>query len=256
MKTYALTVEYDGTAFSGWQFQTNGRTVQGEIESALKKVTQVEGRIMGSGRTDAGVHAFGQVCHVRLLKAMDENALRKALNALLPKDIAVLEVWERTNAFDARKCSKDKTYEYRFYRSDIRRPLLEPYALRLPMALDVEAMQTASLAFAGQHDFAAYQATGSTATNTVRTIHHVSWREEGPYLCFEVSGDGFLYHMVRNMVGVLLAIGRGKLCRADIEKSFEHGNRGHLPPTAKPQGLYLKKVAYSEEMIDRSDTLV
>lgn len=256
MKNYKVTVEYDGTQFYGWQIQKRGRTVQGVIEESLSKLTQEPIKIFGSGRTDTGVHAYGQVFHVFISKDMTVEKLLIGSNALLPKDVSILAFEEVPFTFDARKSAKRKTYVYQFYESPFPRTFLDAYALRLRSGCDLEKMKSASELFVGTHDFGAYQAVGSTATNTVRTIYGVKWYKREACWCMEVEGNGFLYHMVRNMVGILLHIGRDKLKPSAITQSFDHRTRSQLPPTAPAHGLYLKKVVYAEVDVDTRGEVV
>lgn len=256
MKAYKVTVEYDGGPFSGWQVQPRQRTVQGDIEKALETLTLQKIKIHASGRTDTGVHANGQVFHMHVDTPMTRDALFNGLNALMPVEIAILEMEPVALNFDARKTAKRKTYDYRFYQSPFSRAFLEPYALRLRKGVDLAKMQEASQRFIGTHDFKAYQATGSTATSTVRTIYSVTWHEHEDYVTMRVTGNGFLYHMVRNMVGILLFIGRGKLKEDAINESYEHLTRKLLPPTAPAHGLYLKSVDYDEEIVDTRGEVV
>ncbi len=249
MRAFKVTAEYDGSRFKGWQVQINQRTVQGDIEKALSTLMQSPVKIHASGRTDSGVHANGQVFHMRLSTDLTILALYNGLNALLASDIAILRIESAPLSFDARRAAKRKTYDYRFYLSGISRPFLEPYALRLRAGCDLKKMQDASVRFIGTHDFKAYQATGSTATSTIRTIHSVTWHTHEDYVTMRVTGNGFLYHMVRNMVGVLLYIGRRKCLPESIDQSFEHRSRALLPPTAPAHGLYLKSVDYDEEIV-------
>lgn len=246
MKAYKVTVEYDGGPFCGWQVQPKQRTVQGDIEKALETLTLQKIKIHASGRTDTGVHANGQVFHMHVNHPMAIEALYNGLNALLPVEIAILKIEPVSLLFDARKSAKCKTYDYRFYQSPISRAFLEPYALRLRSGMDLDKMRKASELFVGTHDFKAYQASGSTATSTVRTIHSVTWHDHDTYTTMRVTGDGFLYHMVRNMVGILLFIGRGKCTEEHLKASFAHLSRATLPPTAPAHGLYLKSVQYGE----------
>ena len=241
---FVLKIAYDGTEFCGWQVQPNGITVQGEIERAIKETFGVSARVCGSGRTDSGVHALGQVAHVDLDVNIQPEKLADALNVHLPQGISVLSSHAAPEGFDANRTAKKKTYCYRFYCSPRRNPLLERYAVRIDVAPDINAMREAAHLFVGEHDFKAYCASGSQVKTTVRTIHSLEVLNDGQTIAIEVCGNGFLYNMVRTIAGTLLWYAYGKITLDDISSSLESGNRSLVGKTLPPKGLILKSVEY------------
>lgn len=244
--TVKATVCYDGTDFLGWQVQEGKRTVQGEIERALKELSGEDIRITGSGRTDAGVHAEGQVFSFKTTLKIDEKRLYKAINAYLPQDIRLLSTEKTDEDFNARYSAKRKTYEYRFYESETVNPLKERYALNV-YDIDFSAMKECVKLFKGKHDFSAFCSTGSSVKTTERTVYSCSLKKSGESIVFSVTGNGFLYNMVRIMAGTLLCVGEGKIPKENVLKAFETGDRKLLGKTLSPKGLCLKKVVYGKE---------
>lgn len=241
---YLMQIAYNGTNFSGYQRQPNKRTVQSELESALKIVFGEEIVSFASGRTDAGVHALGQMAHFDSDKVMDFDKLRYSLNSLLPEDVKVVEVTDGGD-IHARYSAKHKRYMYLFYVSEYENPLLCGRALRLMNAVDLEKMQSACKLFKGEHDFKAFSSTGSTAKTSTREIFDCTIthdRNTGLYT-FEVEGNGFLYKMVRYMVGSVIRVGQGKLDIDTLKSALDGGN---LPKNVvqPPYALYLKSVNY------------
>lgn len=243
--TIKAVVLYDGTNFSGWQVQDGKRTVQGEIERALKELSGEDIRIVGSGRTDAGVHAEGQVFSFKTDLKIDDKRLYKAINARLPEDIRLSSTQKVDDNFNARYSAKKKTYEYRFYLGETINPLKERHALNI-YGVDLEAMCQAAKLFKGEHDFSAFCSTGSSVKTTVRKIYSCSLKKSGDDVIFSVSGNGFLYNMVRIMAGTLLYVGEGKIPKENVLKAFESGDRMLLGKTLSPKGLVLKKVEYGK----------
>lgn len=247
----ALLVGYDGTSLSGWQIQKNGITVQGELERAAEKAFGVFSRVTGSGRTDAGVHAAGQVCNFALsdgVKILPER-VADALNTFLPADIRVLQSARAPEDFDACRSAKKKTYRYSVYFSRRENPLLERYAVRRAETPDPARMEECARLLEGEHDFAAFSATGSSVKTTVRTVYSVkitsregAFGAQGAYI--DVCGGGFLYNMVRIMAGAILDCGGGKLSLSDVRKALETGNRELLGKTMPAKGLTLLRVDY------------
>lgn len=253
MHYFKLTIAYDGTDFHGWQMQKNKATVQGEIVSVLQRLTQEEVQLNGSGRTDAGVHALGQVANFRTQSGLSAGEFQRALNALLPMAIRIVEAEETGPAFNARWSAKGKIYRYRIYRGKVVPPPLWRYVLHYPFPLDEEAMKAAATRFVGEHDFSSFAAsTGSDdddkERNMVRKIYAAELKrtEDGQELWFTVHGHSFLRYMVRKMMGTLLDVGRGKLTAEDIEKLFAMKDRSKSGPTAPPQGLWMVKVEHEE----------
>ena len=248
----ALKIAYDGTNLSGWQIQTNGRTAQGEIERALESAFGAWARVTGSGRTDAGVHAAGQVCNFALADGIkiSPERIADALNTFLPPDIRILESAAAPEEFDACRSAKKKTYRYSVYFSRRENPLLERYAVRVGESPDFARLRACADLLEGEHDFAAFSSTGSSVKTTVRTVHSV---EVSPYaneitgtLCadIDVCGSGFLYNMVRIMAGALLDCGAGKLPLSAVEKALCTGERDLLGKTMPAKGLTLLSVEY------------
>ncbi len=239
-----ITVSYDGTAYCGWQVQPNGVTVQEEIEKAVLLTTGENVRVTGSGRTDAGVHAKGQVAHFDTNCSIPPEKIFKALNVHLPSDIRVLSSQEAKEDFHACLNAKTKTYKYSLYKAEVENPLKERYAVKIDGEMDVEKMKEASLSFVGEHDFKAFCASGSSVKTTVRTIYDINIDQLGQDLTITIKGNGFLYNMVRIMVGALIAVGKGETQKADIEKMLLTGKRHFNVKTLPSKALCLEKVEY------------
>jgi tRNA pseudouridine38-40 synthase len=253
MRNFKLTIAYDGTDFHGWQMQKNKPTVQGEIVSVLRRLTQEDTQLLGAGRTDAGVHALGQVGSFRTQSALSAQEFHRALNALLPPTIRIVAVEETGPDFSARWSAKGKIYRYRIYRGKVVPPLLWRYVLHYPFPLDEEAMKDAAARFVGMHDFTSFAAsTGSEdddkERNMQREIFSTELRrtDDGEELWFTVHGRSFLRYMVRKMVGALLEVGRGRLTPADIDRLYELKDRSKSGPTVPPQGLFMVMVDHDE----------
>ena len=244
MKNIKLKIEYDGTDFFGWQKQSKGRTVQEEIEKALSKILKKEIKINGSGRTDARVHAKGQVANFREEFTIPVERLPVALNSVLSDDIAILSAREMNRDFHARYNAMGKKYVYKIYNSNIRSPLSRNYVYYVPQELDIEKMKMATKYFLGTHDFKGFMAAGSSVQDTVRTIYNLDIVEKEKHITVEVSGNGFLYNMVRIITGTLVDIGRGKINVNDLESIIDSGDRKRAGHTAPAQGLYLYEVYY------------
>ncbi|MDE7380062.1 MAG: tRNA pseudouridine(38-40) synthase TruA [Clostridia bacterium] len=241
---YALSVAYDGTNFSGWQVQKNGRTVQEELNSAVYAAFGERVTVTASGRTDAGVHASAQVCHVDISAPIAGEKLADALNARLPDDVCVLRSAVAPEGFDANRSAKRKTYRYALYFSPRRNPLKERYAVWIKGQPEIEKMREGAALFVGEHDFAAYCASGSQVKTTVRTIYSFDIREENGEVVCDVCGNGFLYNMVRTLVGTVLWYAQDKLSREDITQSLLSGNRNLVGKTMPAKGLTLIDVNY------------
>ena len=206
-----LTISYDGTAYSGWQIQPSCDTIQEQIEKAVFSVTGEKVRVTGSGRTDSGVHARGQVAHFSVQKeSIPAERYAKALNAYLPSDIKVLSSQEATDSFDACRTAKKKTYKYSCYIYPTELPLKERYAVRLDKGLDIEKIKEGAKLFIGTHDFKGFCSTGSSIKTTKRTIYALDVDFDGLDLTFSITGNGFLYNMVRIIVGTLIKLGENK----------------------------------------------
>lgn len=246
MKRYKLTIQYDGTDYRGWQKQKNGISVQEVLTEALKRIAVGEVRLTGSGRTDSGVHAKGQVAHVDMTTSVPHDKIALAVNVYLPHDIAVISSEEVGEDFHARYKAKAKTYEYRAYVSETTLPLLDRYALRLDKLPDVQKMQECARAFLGEHDFRGFMASGSSVKDTVRTVYGISVEKVGDEIIFRVTGNGFLYNMVRIIVGTLLDVGYSRKSISDVKKAIEGGDRGLSGKTVPARGLTLHSVIYTE----------
>lgn len=245
---YVLLVSYDGTAFNGFQKQKSGRTVQGALEEAAAKIFGAETRVAGSGRTDAGVHARGQVCHLDAQTAIPAEKLRECFNRILPDDLRILRSAEAPAGFDCTRGAKRKTYCYRFYFSETQQPLLERYSVRIGERPDLSRMRAAAELIVGEHDFKAFCASGSSAKTSVRTVYSAEIEERKGELCTEyaltVCGNGFLYNMVRIIAGEVIAVGCGK--EEGVSKAFLSGGRALLAKTMPAKGLTLERVEYCE----------
>ena len=240
-----LVINYDGTAFNGWQKQPNGVTVQQTVEDAVFALTGKTVSVTGSGRTDAGVHAKGQVAHFDIEDCtIPPENFAKALNTKLPADVKIVKSELAKDNFNACRSAKKKTYGYTFYISETQLPLKERYAERLDYAPDFYLMEKGCAAFVGEHDFKAFCASGSSALTTVRTLYSVKIERQTDGFTVKVCGNGFLYNMVRIIVGVLLDVGYGKKTVEDIEKAFKDGKREKLGKTLSAKALCLESVEY------------
>jgi len=247
MRNIALRIEYDGTDFVGSQWQSNGRSVQGELEGAWERLTQDRHRINMAGRTDAGVHARGQVANVRTETKLDLATLKRGLNAILPKDVGVLDVWEVDSDFHARHTAIRRDYRFLIDQGLVASALLRRQAIHNPRPVDVAAMQMALNVLVGTHDFVAF-AGGPQEGPTVRTCYMAScqtmelWGQ--PLLTVDLAANAFLRHMVRNIIGTLLLVGEGKLSEAGFAAILAGRDRRKAGRTAPAHGLYLMSVSY------------
>jgi tRNA pseudouridine38-40 synthase len=253
MRHFKLTIAYDGTDFHGWQIQADKPTIQGEVVSVLRTITQETILLHGSGRTDAGVHALGQVASFRTQSVLSAGEFQRALNALLPPTIRITAAEEVGPDFHARWSARGKIYRYRLYRGKVVPPTLWRYVLHYPFPLDEDAMRIAASRYVGPHDFAAFAAsTGSEdddkERSTVREIYssELVRSEDGEELVYTVRGRSFLRYMVRKMVGTLLEVGRGKLTPDDILRLYQLRDRSKSGPTVPPQGLCMVSVEHEE----------
>jgi tRNA pseudouridine38-40 synthase len=245
MVRYKCTISYDGSGFSGYQVQPNKRTVQSELEAVLTKMHKGETvKIAGSGRTDAGVHAKGQVIHFDSPLSIPADKWEKALNSMLPGDISVLSAVSIDESFHARFDAKGKEYRYVLHLSSKRDPFLRKYAYQYPYGLNIQAMKDASKFFLGTHDFSSFCAAKTEVKDKVRTIETIDFTLEDELLTIRFVGNGFLYNMVRILVGTLLEVGAGELSPEDIPLILEQKDRKHSGKTAPGHGLYLWEVFY------------
>jgi len=245
MRNIKLVIEYEGTNYLGWQVQPKGSTIQGTIEEKLALLTGEPVHLIGSGRTDAGAHAFGQVAHFRTRSKMDVRTFQRALNSLLPPDIAIRKVKEVEESFHARKQSKSKVYEYRILNRNLRSVFHRGYAWHFPQKLDLEEMKKAARDLIGEHDFSSFRSTGTPTRTAVRRVIRAEWkRGRGGLIRFEIEANGFLKQMVRAVVGTLVEVGRGKISAEEFRKIIESKDRKKAGPTAPAHGLFLKEVKY------------
>ncbi len=251
MKRVMLTVAYDGTRYNGWQVQPNGVTIEGELNSALTEFLGEEIRVSGASRTDAGVHALCNLAVFDTNARMPGEKMSYALNQRLPEDIKVLCSQEVPPAFHPRKCESRKTYVYRIYVAPFPNPLERTYALFTYVPLDVDAMKAAAAQFVGEHDFTSFSTSKPEITSSVRTVTMCEITEvEKPFgnmIEIRVQGNGFLYNMVRIMVGTLMEVGRGNLEAEAIAAIFEQKDRAVAGPTAPACGLMLENYTFFGE---------
>lgn len=244
-RTWKLTLSYDGTDFAGWQVQPRERTVQGSLEQALSRIAGRPVKADGSGRTDAGVHAIAQVASCRLAIPIPPHGLLKALNRLLPASIRVTAAEKAPPGFHARRSAIAKTYEYRLHRGAVCSPFEARYVHWHPYPLDEDAMVAAARHLRGERDFRSLvSASRGTPESTVRTIHSSALSRGERLLVYRVRGSGFLYRMVRNIVGTLIEVGRGNLRPGDLEDVLAACDRRAAGPTAPARGLFLSEVEY------------
>ncbi|HEY6306505.1 MAG TPA: tRNA pseudouridine(38-40) synthase TruA [Candidatus Angelobacter sp.] len=245
-----LVLAYDGHDFAGWQIQPDRATIQGTLVSAIEHLTGEKRLPQGSGRTDAGVHALAQVATVKLDSPIPAANLGQALNDLLPPSIRVLSVEEVAADFHARRSASAKTYRYRVYRGDTCPPFLARYVYHHPYPLDEERMIAAAAVVAGEHDFTSFAAVDpedrkeTLEPDNVRTIYLSEWKRKDDELIYTVRGNGFLHHMVRNLVGAFLMVGKGVLAAEDLRRILETRSRSAAPATAPASGLVLMSVEY------------
>ena len=242
MKNYRLVLGYDGTDFRGWQRQLDGRTVQGVLEEAVFKVTRKRTVVHGAGRTDAGVHALGQVAGFRGAFKLTDEVLFRALNAVLPADVRVFSLEEAPPGFHARRSARSKLYRYRIVHAPQASPLDRRYVLHWPYPLKLGAMREAARLFVRTADFTAFAS--NRDRSPVRTVTRSELRRSGDEIVYTVEAQGFLRYMVRTIVGTLLEVGRGRIRPADIEDIFGNRDRSLAGPTAPARGLTLVRVDY------------
>lgn len=255
MKTIKLTIQYDGTNYSGWQIQPDRITIQGLLEGALKKITGHDIKTIAAGRTDAGVHALEQVVSFRTDSNLSPEIFKRALNALLPDDIRVLSSIYTEADFHPRYDAKSKSYVYIINNSKIKNPFLLRYTYHFSKTLNTDKMYEASRYLIGCHDFRSFQASGCAAGSTVRTVYKIDIVDtdsirfldfllHGNFIIFRFEADAFLRYMVRNMVGTLIEVGVEKLLPSQIKDIIDAKDRKKAGPTAPPQGLFLEKIYY------------
>ena len=241
-----LVLEYDGTELSGWQRQDNAPTVQEHLERALTEMTRAPVTVAGASRTDAGVHALGQVASFETGAAIPLHGFRRGLNALLPPAIAVVDASEAPPGFHARFSSRGKHYRYRVLARQDRAPLERRTAWHRPYPIDVDAMRAAAAHLVGEHDFSAFRSAECQATSPVRTLHALDVQARGERIDFVLRANAFLHHMVRNIVGTLVYVGNGRHAPHWAGEVLASRDRGQAAPTFAAAGLYLERVEYAE----------
>jgi tRNA pseudouridine38-40 synthase len=255
MSSFKLTLAYDGTAFVGWQRQPSGESIQGWLEAVLEKIDKRPVPVAGAGRTDAGVHARGQVASVTLTRDIDPVTLRRALNANLPAAIRVVDVARAPAGFHARFAASTKIYQYRIWNAEVLDPFERPFVWHVPApSLDAEAMDAAARLLEGTHDFSSFQGAGATTSTAVRTVFSSRVTRPAaassgaggapPLLVYDVHGTGFLKHMVRSIAGTLVEVGRGRREPGSIADILAKRARAGAGETAPPSGLFLVRVVY------------
>lgn len=265
MRNIKLMLQYDGTNYNGWQIQPpeisdckkqkSIVTIQGIVQEAIKKITGEDTKVIGAGRTDAGVHAIEQVASFKTLSGLSADVIKRALNANLPDDIRIIDACDAELNFHPRYGAKSKIYFYIISNSHIISPFLCRYAWKIPHKLNFEEMKHASESLKGRHDFSAFRASGCSAKNPVRTIFNLSIKKlhaidfmgielSGEFLIIRIEADAFLRHMVRNIVGTIIEVGKGKTKSKDVREIIDSKDRRLAGPTAPARGLFLEKINY------------
>lgn len=255
MRALKLTTQYDGTNYNGWQIQPNGITVQEILQKNIKKITGEDVKVIGAGRTDAGVHAIEQVASFKTSSGLEPGIIKRALNANLPADIRIIDACDVELDFHPRYDARSKIYFYIISNSHIISPFLYRYAWKIPHKLNFEEMEYASEFLKGRHDFSAFRASGCSAKNPVRTVLNITMKRldaihfmdvlfHGDFIRVSIEADAFLRHMARNIVGTVIEVGRGKIKPEEIKKVIASKDRRLAGPTAPARGLFLEKVSY------------
>lgn len=245
MKTIKMVIAYDGGNYKGWQLQRRGATIQGVIETALGQILNRQTRVIGSGRTDAGVHALNQVAHFSTTSTLDLRSLHRGLNSLLPQDIVVKEMTEAPPDFHARYSARSRVYQYLIWNNRMRSPFYGRFSWQVHAHLNSDLMRQASGCLVGWHDFASFQGTGSASRSSEREMMKfaIRGRTRG-WMVMTVEASAFLRHMVRNIVGTLIEVGKGSMTAEEFRDIFESKDRNRAGITAPPQGLFLSRVKY------------
>ena len=244
MYTVKLTIAYDGTEYRGWQLQKNGNTVQAELEKAIENVLGSHRRVHSSSRTDAGVHAKGQVAHFSSPVEIPGEKIPGALNGFLPKDISVVKAEYVADNFHSRFDAKSKHYRYYMITGRERDPFRERYSWRVPYKINDKAMKEAAKVLVGKHDFRSFQASDKKERSSVRTVSRLELSRKQGFLLLDIEADGFLYNMVRNITGTLVDFGRGYCSNGEMQKILRSRDRARSGPTAPAAGLFLLEVRY------------
>ena len=244
MKTIKLTIEYDGTNYVGWQRQLSGPTIQEKIETSLRAMTGEKIKLSGSGRTDSGVHALGQVASFKTQIRLSPIEIQKGLNSMLPKDIVIIAAEEADPGFHAQLSAESKTYIYKIFYRPFPSAILRERAWFMPYPLNARFMNEAARMLPGEHDFRAFTQSESTVKSTVRTVLHAGIEARRDILEFRIEADGFLKRMVRLIVGTLVQVGKEKITPAQFYEILESGEKTKFVHAAPARGLYLKEVRY------------
>lgn len=245
MRNIKLVIAYDGTDYKGWQIQTAGPTIQGVIEDKLGMILNQKTRVIGSGRTDAGVHALNQVAHFMTHSKIELESLKRGLNSLLPPDIVVKELGVADADFHARYSAKSRVYKYLVWRGDVFSPFYKRFSWQVRHQLDLEGMRKAAECLVGFHDFASFQGTGSASRTSEREMMTFAIRgRAGGWMVTTIEASAFLRHMVRNIMGTLIEVGKGRMTVGEFRDIFESKDRRRAGMTAPPQGLFLSRVKY------------
>lgn len=251
-KRVRLTVAYDGTRYHGWQLQNNGITIEGELNRCLSALLQEKTEVIGASRTDAGVHAMGNIAVFDTSSRIPAEKISYALNQMLPEDIRIQRSQEVPNDWHPRKCKSRKTYEYRIYRAEFPMPIKRLYSYFTYHQLDENRMREAAAYLVGEHDFKSFCQVNAQVESTVRTLYMVQVEEQGAEIVIRICGSGFLYNMVRIIAGTLLEVGQGKREPESLAAVLEAKDRSAAGPTAPARGLTLVKYEFEEEMEKRS----
>lgn len=245
MRNFKIVIQYEGTKYQGWQRQeSTGNTIQGKFEAILSKMTGSKVQIDGSGRTDAGVHAYGQVANFKINTHMSAQEILEYINRYLPEDIGVIEIREMPERFHSRLNAVGKTYRYRIWNSDLPCVFDRRYVYEFPQKLDIEAMRRAAAYCIGRHDFKAFTSNKKSKKSTVRTIESIEIQQSGPEIVITYKGDGFLYHMVRILTGTLIEVGQETRRVEEMERLIASGTREMAGALAPAKGLALMEVRY------------
>jgi len=244
VRNYRLLLQYDGTEYAGWQIQRTGATIQQTLTQAIERITGEPIHLCASGRTDAGVHARGQVANFHTARVLDSKSWRHALNHMLPADIRVRRVSRTHSDFHARKDAVSKLYVYQIFRQEVLPPWHARYCLHWPFPLKISAMQQAAQRLLGEHDMRSFTAAGAGVKQYVRIVTRSEFLKRGALLLYRIEANGFMRHMVRAIVGTLLEVGRGRFSVDDFSSILAAQNRSQAGPTAPPCGLFLDRVFY------------
>jgi tRNA pseudouridine38-40 synthase len=255
-QNFKITLSYDGTNYCGWQVQPNGDSIQETVQNALKKILREEIKLLGSGRTDAGVHAFAQTANFSTDKKFEINKLIHSLNSIIPLDIRIKEIQKVPNEFHARYSANSKTYHYFIHLNKIIDPFMRLYRYHCPYSLDLSLLEKATESFLGEHDFTSFAnepSKGSAKNNPIKTLMKLDMKTESNGIRLEFTANGFLYKMVRNITGTLIDISRKKIPISSINYIFQKKDRRYAGTAAQPQGLFLFKVHYNEEIPSKEE---